>query len=185
MNGGECLIRQKLSRIAAAGVCCIGMLPAFKQLPQPLELVVVLEVDRDLAAALGRLAEIDLRAERRAEFLFERGDLLAARLARRGANCRLRRRSAGRRRPSSGCDPAPPARWRGRASLPCRCGRRSESVPVRRRAATARGRGPARSRPSDTICFTSGGSSNRRIRLATVERSTLTRAATSSCVQWY
>jgi len=41
--------------------------------------VVVREVDRDAAAALGGLTEIDFRAEGRAKLLFQRGDLLLAR----------------------------------------------------------------------------------------------------------
>ncbi len=47
-------------------------------MPQSREFVLVFEVDRDFAAAFGRLAEVDFRAQGRAELLFERRQLFAA-----------------------------------------------------------------------------------------------------------
>ena len=58
---------------------CCGLLRGGQDLPQPREFFVAGEVDRDLAVALGGLAEIHLRAKGGAELLFKRGDLLVAR----------------------------------------------------------------------------------------------------------
>ena len=46
---------------------------------EPLELFVALEVQDDLSASLGRLADVDLRADCRAKFLFQRGHVLISR----------------------------------------------------------------------------------------------------------
>jgi NADH-quinone oxidoreductase subunit M len=59
------------------------MLIRCEEPPQPCELVVAGEVDRNPAAALRRLAQLDLRAQRRAQLLLERGDLLVSRAGHR------------------------------------------------------------------------------------------------------
>ena len=47
-------------------------------LADAVEFVVVGEVDHDFAAAFGGLRDLHFRAQRGAEFLFQRGDLFAA-----------------------------------------------------------------------------------------------------------
>ena len=167
---------------ALVGAC---VEPACDSIPQPLEFLVAGEVDRDPPAALGRLLDLDLRAQRPAAAALPCRARAGPAAAATAGCCPRRRRSTAARRCGE-CGRSRPARSPAPTSSPCESAARTRSARRSSPSGNSARAWPARDlaarRPS---AFTSSGRSSSRTRLAIVDRSTFTRAASSSCVHWY